>query len=76
MSINLRITGGLSFYVYSSGGLIHDQVYLEKGNATIQEILTRRRQLASTYSFNSGAGLSFRFGSILNNFVNPRFSGY
>lgn len=76
MSINLRVTGGLSFYVYSSGGLIHDQVYLEKGNATIQEILTRRRQLASTYSFNSGIGLSFRFGSILNNFVNPRFSNY
>jgi hypothetical protein len=73
LSINLRISGGLFFYVYSYGELIHDQVYLVKGNATLQEILTRRRQLASGYSFNSGAGLSFRFGSILNNFVNPRF---
>ena len=75
ISINLRVTGGLFVYVYSSGGLIHDQVYLVKGIATIQEILTRRRQLASSYSFYSGAGLSVRFGSILNNFVNPRFSG-
>jgi hypothetical protein len=74
LSVNLRVTGGLFFYVYSNGGLIHDQVYLVKGNATIQEILTRQRQLASSYSFYSGAGFSFRFGSILNNFVNPRFS--
>ena len=74
MSINLRITGGLFFYIYTSGELIHDQVYLLKGNATLQEILTRRRQLASEYSFYSGAGISYRFGSILNNFVNPRFS--
>ena len=74
LDVNIRITGGLSFYIYTYGELIHDQVYLVKGNATIQEILTRRRQLASSYSFYSGAGLSFRFGSILNNFVNPRFS--
>lgn len=71
--VNLRITGGLSFYMYSQGGLVRDQIYLQKGNATEQEILTRKRQLASGYNFYSGVGLSFRFGSILNNFVNPRF---
>jgi hypothetical protein len=74
MDVNIRITGGLSFYVYSNGSLIHDQVYLVKGNATVEEILTRKRQLASTFNFYSGAGISYRFGSILNNFVNPRFS--
>lgn len=76
IDINVRVTGGLSFYVYTYGGLVHDQVYLVKGNATVQEILTRRRQLASGYNFYSGIGLSYRFGSILNNFVNPRFSNY
>lgn len=73
VNVSVRITGGLSFYIFSYGGLIHDQVYLVKGDATEQEILTRRRQLASSFNFYSGAGLNFRFGSILNNFVNPRF---
>ena len=74
MDVNLRISGGLTFYIYSYAGLVHDQIYLAKGNASLQEILTRRRQLASTYNFYSGIGISYRFGSILNNFVNPRFS--
>jgi hypothetical protein len=74
MDINVRVTGGLSFYIYSYGGLVHDQVYLVKGNATLQELLTRRRQLASGYNFYTGIGINYRFGSILNNFVNPRFS--
>ena len=71
--MNVRITGGLSIYVYSFGGLTRDQIYLPKGGATEQEILTRRRQIASGYDFYSGFGLNFRFGSKLNNFVNPRF---
>jgi hypothetical protein len=73
LDVSVRITGGLSFYIFSKGGLIHDQIYLVKGDATEQEILTKRRELASSYNFYSGAGLNFRFGSILNNFVNPRF---
>lgn len=73
LSVNVRITGGLSFYVYSTGALVHDQVYLAKGKASEQDILVRRRQIASAYNFYSGIGLNYRFGSILNNFVNPRF---
>lgn len=77
MNINLeaRITGGLSFSIHASGGIIRDQVYLKKGGATEQEILTRRRQLASSYNYRSSFGLNYRFGSVLNNFVNPRFQG-
>lgn len=73
LNVNVRITGGLSFYVYSSGGLVHDQVYLLKGKTSEKDILVKRRQIASSYNFRSGVGLNFRFGSILNNFVNPRF---
>lgn len=75
LSLNIRITGGLSFTVSSSGGLVHDQVYLPKSGATEQEILTRLRQLKSSYNFQNRIGISYRFGSKLNNFVNPRFSG-
>ncbi len=76
LEVNVRVTGGLSFYIYSYGGLVHDQIYLAKGNTTLQEVLTRRRQLASGYNFYTSVGISYRFGSILNNFVNPRFSNY
>ena len=74
-STDIRITGGLSFRIYFSGELTRDQVYLPKGGATEQEILTRRRQIASGYNYYTSFGLNYRFGSKLNNFVNPRFEG-
>lgn len=74
-SVNVRVTGGLSFYIYSSGGIVHDQVYLAKSGATQQEVLTRIRQLKSSYYFQNRFGVSYRFGSKLNNFINPRFEG-
>jgi hypothetical protein len=77
---SVRITGGLSFYIMTVGGLTRDQVFLVKGNATPEEVLARRRQLASGYSYYTSMGISYRFGSKLNNVVNPRFdrssSGY
>jgi hypothetical protein len=73
ININVKVAGNLTFYIYSNGSLIHDQVYLVKGQASEQDILIRRRQIASAYHLNSGAGLNFRLGSMLNNFVNPRF---
>ena len=70
---SVRVTGGLSFYVLGFGGLTHDQIFLVKGNATPEEVLARRRQLASGYNYYTSLGLTFRFGSKLNNVVNPRF---
>lgn len=70
---SVRITGGLSFYIAAFGGLTRNQVFLVKGNATPEEVLARRRQLASGYNYYSSIGISYRFGSKLNNFVNPRF---
>ena len=74
-STNIRITGGLSFNIYFRGALTRDQINLPKGGATEQEILTRRKQIASGYSYFTSFGLNYRFGSKLNNFVNPRFEG-
>jgi hypothetical protein len=70
---SVRITGGLSFYLAAFGGLTRNQVFLVKGNATPEEVLARRRQLASGYNYYSSIGITYRFGSKLNNFVNPRF---
>lgn len=73
LNFDIRISGGLSMYFYSSGALVHDQVYLAKGKASAEDVLTKRRQLKSGYYIYTGVGLNFRFGSMLNNFVNPRF---
>lgn len=72
-SVDIRIAGGLSFTIYTSAELTHDQLFLSKGGATTEEVLTRRRQLASGYKFYTNFGINYRFGSRLNNFVNPRF---
>jgi len=73
LEMDIRITGGLTFFIFSSASLVRDQLYLPKEGATAQEVLTRRRQLASGYNFFTHFGITYRFGSKLNNFVNPRF---
>ncbi|MGK7389051.1 MAG: hypothetical protein ACNS60_01815 [Candidatus Cyclobacteriaceae bacterium M2_1C_046] len=72
-NIDIRITGGLSVFTFFRGEIVHDQIYLPKGGATEQEVLTRRRQLESSYNYFTRIGINYRFGSNLNNFVNPRF---
>lgn len=73
--VNVRITGGLSFNLFAFGSYQRDQIYLPKGQATVQDVLTRQRQLATNYTYFTYFGISYRFGSKLNNFVNPRFEG-
>ncbi|MCW3078697.1 hypothetical protein [Segetibacter sp.] len=74
--VDVRVTGALSFYINTNASIVHDQVNLVKGGGTEQEILTRKRQIASNFNYYTSFGVNFRFGSILNNFVNPRFDGY
>jgi len=38
-----------------------------------EKYLTRRRQLQSNFNIFANFGFNYRFGSKLNNFVNPRF---
>jgi hypothetical protein len=71
--MDVRLTGNLSFNLYAFPSIVRDQVFLPKGDATSDDILSRRRQLQSNYRFFMGFGITYRFGSILNNFVNPRF---
>ena len=70
---DLRLVRGLSLNLFGYVSRLRDQLYLAKGGATDEEILLRRRQLATSYQYFLGAGLSYTFGSIYNNVVNPRF---
>lgn len=74
LNLNVRISGGLSVSGYFYGELVGDQIYLPKKAFDPVDLFTRRRQVASNYNFYSSAGLSYRFGSKLNNFVNPRLN--
>jgi hypothetical protein len=74
--ISLRLYKGLSFNMYGSFSRIRDQLSLAKGGASLEQVLLRRTQLATSYSYYSSIGLSYSFGSIYSNVVNPRFNGY
>jgi hypothetical protein len=71
--VSARLFKGFSFNMYGGLSLLRDQIYLSKGGATDQEILLQRRQLSTSYSYFTGIGLTYTFGSIFNNVVNPRF---
>ncbi len=72
---NVRLFKGFSFNVFTDFSRTHDQIYLPRGGATPEEILVRQRQLATSYSYYVNFGISYSFGSIFNNIVNPRFGG-
>ena len=71
--LRLRIYKGLSLDLEGRYSAIHDQLNLRLGDATLEEILLRQRELSSEYSFSFDVGLSYRFGSVFSNVVNPRF---
>ena len=71
--MDLRIVKGLSVTLGGGASIIHDQLGLVKGGATTEEVLLRRKELATQFSYFTSFGLSYTFGSIYNNVVNPRF---
>ncbi|MBI5540947.1 MAG: hypothetical protein HY951_12860 [Bacteroidia bacterium] len=71
----IRIVKGLSFNIYGSYSFIRNQLSLPKSGATQEEMLLRQKELATSFSYYFSIGLSYTFGSIYNNVVNPRFGG-
>lgn len=72
-TIDFRITKGLNFNFGGGYSIVHDQINLVKGGASAEEILLRRKELETQFSYYTYFGLSYTFGSIYNNVVNPRF---
>ena len=72
-SVNLRLMRGLSLQVGGSASRIRDQISLPRRGATPEEVLLRVRELQSGYETRVFVGVSYSFGSIFNNVVNPRF---
>lgn len=71
--IKVRIFKGLSLQI--DGGIAHinDQINLRKGDISEAERLLKLTELATKYRVEGGIEITYTFGSIYNNVVNPRF---
>jgi hypothetical protein len=74
-NLNVRIFRGFSVFANANYQWLRDQLYLSAEGATAEQILLRQRQLETSYRYFFNVGIQYRFGSIFNNVVNPRFGG-
>lgn len=72
-SVRIRIIKGLSIELEGEVGYINDRLNLSKGELSDAERLLRLKQQASKYELRGEIRLTYVFGSIYNNVVNPRF---
>lgn len=72
-NLRLKVIEGLSFNISGSISRVRDQLFLPKGELSQEDVLLRRRALATDYDYWTSISLSYTFGSRYNNIVNPRF---
>lgn len=72
-SLSLRLGRGVSLNLSGNYQSINDQLGLPRGDASLEDVLLERRRLATSYRTSGSLGLSYTFGSIFTNVVNPRF---
>lgn len=71
--LSVRLVEGLSLRLSGEASSVRDRLSLPKRGATTEEILLQRRQLATDHHYQASVGLTYSFGSIYSNVVNPRF---
>ncbi|MFC1724417.1 hypothetical protein ACFL4T_02235 [candidate division KSB1 bacterium] len=72
-NIDIRLFKGFSLDMNLEISLIHDQLYLAKGDHTVDEILLKQTQLKTNWRTEARIGISYTFGSPFDSIVNPRF---
>lgn len=72
-NISIRILKGLSLRLRGGVARINDQLSLVKGDLTEADILLQLQELETSYNIDGEIGITYTFGSIYNNIVNPRF---
>lgn len=73
-NFDVRIFKGLSASASINYNIRRDQVNIRLNGASQDEVLLQQQELLTGYELNAYMGLSYRFGSIYNNVVNPRFN--
>lgn len=69
----ISITRGLAFDLWGGIDIPRNQIALRKEETTAEDVLTRQHEMQTNYNLWVNVGLSYTFGSIYNNVVNPRF---
>jgi len=69
---SIRIFKGLAVRLSTGLELIRDQLSLPAGDASLEDVLLRQRQIATDFELSLGIGLSYTFGAAFNNIVNTR----
>jgi hypothetical protein len=72
---DVRLFRGFSFNFFASASAITDQRNLAITSPDLPDVLLQRRQLKTSFQYQAFMGVSYTFGSTLNNVVNPRFGG-
>lgn len=72
-NVSVRLGRGVSLNFGGNYQRINDQLALPRGDASLEDILLQRRRLATSFRSSGNVGLSWAFGSIFSNVVNPRF---
>ena len=72
-NVDWNITKGLSLSYFAYINFDRAQIHLPLNGATYEEIILRQKELESNYFYYMSFGLSYTFGSMKNNVVNPRF---
>ena len=71
--IQIRIIKGLSLRIFGGVARINDQLALVKGELSEADILLQLQELETSYQLDGEIGITYTFGSLYNNIVNPRF---
>ena len=74
-NVTFRIVRGLNLRVFGLASRVRNQIFLPSAGATDTDILLRRQALETSFTYFTNFSLSYTFGSIFNNIVNPRFGG-
>ncbi len=73
LNTSIRLIKGLEFNISGNYSMVHNQMNIPKGDVTQEELLLQQRQLETQYNYWASIGISYTFGSIYNNIINPRF---
>ena len=71
--LSIRLFRGFSLNLFGGYARIHDLISIAKAGASWEDVLLMRKQLATSYNYYFSVGISYSFGSIFSNVVNPRF---
>lgn len=73
VDLSLRLIKGLNFNIYGDYTHINDLLSVARQGASLADVILRRKQLETPYTYYFSVGLSYTFGSVKSKVVNPRF---